>query len=196
MSNNANEVPWWFPDGSALVLLMFYLCMAIAIIATTKSVQSASYGVLLISLFFGGVTYFSIGLLLKYSRVVLSDLTGTFLRKRRLLLVLAATSAPVLASWGQNGSLAAALSPVDYWKSELRSAAEDLCGVQRGLFVNALEELRVTQKKQAMGIATTHEVMQSVETLKVINDVFQDCESNRQSRSARARARLNAIATQ
>lgn len=196
MNESNNQVPWWFPDASVLAFLVYCTGFASAFIAISSIVQSIPYGVAIFSATLGISMYWITGILLKHFRTYLSIDTKNFLSNRRSSVIIGIMIVPAIASWAENESFKAALNPIVYWTEELHNTTEKSCDFQQKWLVNAAEELQVAQNKYSMGIATTSDVTQAIQTLSAIRNIHQQCMSDIEMRNARARARIATISEQ
>ncbi|MBK7955708.1 MAG: hypothetical protein IPK02_18165 [Candidatus Accumulibacter sp.] len=96
-------------------------------------------------------------------------------------------------SWISNETLYGAINPVGYWKAELANTAEKDCSTFKELLARSAEEARVVGNKYQMGIATAFEVKESVESLKLFNDMHFSCATSAEKRRTEVRKRLTQL---
>ena len=193
MSKNSNSRFRWAEVVEVLLTLGFVFTLLMSFLAASHTVQSTEYGVVLLGVAIAFVTHKFLSVMAGKEQFRPVEVPWHLVEQWRHLIVLGALLLPIIVSWSVNGSLAAAWNPIGYWKSEQQEARKADCIVLRDVLVSSAEQLQVAQNKYRMGIATTSEVTEAAESLKLVSGIHKSCLAEAQAREARATKRLNEL---
>ena len=183
----------WIGFARTVLGSLIIIAVTISFFASTDAIQSTEYGVLGLAcalLFSVWISYRAFD---KYEDIRPLDYSTERFTRLRKSALLAAVGIPIANSWSMNESLYGAINPPGYWRDELANSTPGNCSELQDIVARNAEELRVTQNKFRMGIATAFELKGSAEGLKLISEVHRDCLVSAESRRAKASKRLNQL---
>ncbi len=162
-------------------------------VGDSVSVQRVPFGVAALCICLGGLAHALCILVKKLPWLLPSDIGSTFIKKAHKPIVALAILGPLAISWNSNETLYGALNPVGYWRDQASLTTEGGCKFMRSILAHSAEKYQVAANKHDMGIATSTEVIEAAESLKVLSGIQSQCIQTEQARALKTTARLKEL---
>lgn len=185
-----------YGQAAAQVVLAFggYGLVIFALVAVDSAeVKRVPYGVAALCIGLGLASHAAFGLVRKFPWLLPSNLGKALVEKLHKPLVVAFIVVPLAISWASNETLYGALNPIGYWREQVSRRDDGSCDLMKSTVAHAAEEYQVAANKYNMGIATSAEVKEAVESLKLFSGIHDQCVRTERERRAKAVARLREL---